>query len=42
LLDEYYDNDWVAFKARFMEFYPSEEEKPYYKVSDLLKLVQKD
>ncbi|KAF9505336.1 hypothetical protein BS47DRAFT_1400472 [Hydnum rufescens UP504] len=40
-LDEYYNDDWDAFKARFMEYYPSEEEKPYYKVSDLIKLVRK-
>jgi Protein of unknown function (DUF4100) len=41
LLDEYHGDDWQAFKTWFMEFYPSEEEKPYYKVSHPIKLVQK-
>jgi hypothetical protein len=38
-LDEYYGDDWMTFKSRLLGFYPSEEEKPYYKVSDLIKLV---
>ncbi|KAF9504628.1 hypothetical protein BS47DRAFT_1490134 [Hydnum rufescens UP504] len=41
-LDEYYGDNWESFKARLLEFYPSEEEKPYYKVDHLIKLVRKD
>jgi hypothetical protein len=41
-LDEYYNNNWDAFKACLLDYYPSEEEKPYYKLDHLLKLVQKD
>ncbi|KAF9507793.1 hypothetical protein BS47DRAFT_1366397 [Hydnum rufescens UP504] len=41
-LDEYYNDDWDAFKSRLLDYYPSEEEKPYYKVDHLLKLVRKD
>jgi hypothetical protein len=40
-LREYYEEDWDAFKSRLLEFYPSEEEKPYYKVDHLIKLVRK-
>jgi Protein of unknown function (DUF4100)/Zinc knuckle len=40
-LREYYEEDWDAFKSRLLEFYPSEEEKPYYKVDHLIKLVHK-
>ncbi|KAF9511881.1 hypothetical protein BS47DRAFT_1363522 [Hydnum rufescens UP504] len=41
-LDEYYSDDWEAFKACLLDYYPSEEEKPYYKLDHLLKLVRKD
>ncbi|KAF9521093.1 hypothetical protein BS47DRAFT_1386782, partial [Hydnum rufescens UP504] len=41
-LHEYYEEDWDNFKSRLLEFYPSEEEKPYYKVDHLIKLVRKD
>ncbi|KAF9516741.1 hypothetical protein BS47DRAFT_1390566 [Hydnum rufescens UP504] len=41
-LDEYYNDDWDAFKSRLLDYYPLEEEKPYYKVDHLLKLVRKD
>jgi hypothetical protein len=40
-LDEYYANDWMAFKSQLLEYYPSEEEKPYYKVDHLIKLAKK-
>ncbi|KAF9506328.1 hypothetical protein BS47DRAFT_1367439 [Hydnum rufescens UP504] len=30
-LHEYYEEDWDNFKSHLLEFYPSEEEKPYYK-----------
>src|ERR1700676_950942 len=41
-LDEYYKNNWDLFKSRLLQYYPSEEEKPYYKVDHLLKLVRKE
>jgi hypothetical protein len=41
LLRKYYEEDWDAFKSHLLEFYPSEEEKPYYKVDHLIKLVHK-
>jgi hypothetical protein len=41
-LDEYYHDDWEAFKTHLLDYYPSEEEKPYYKLDHLLKLVHKD
>ena len=41
-LDEYSGKDWVKLKNCLLDCYPSEEEKPYYKVDDLLKFVRKD
>ncbi|KAF9516169.1 hypothetical protein BS47DRAFT_1360470 [Hydnum rufescens UP504] len=41
-LDEYYNDDWDVFKSHLLDYYPSEEEKPYYKVDHLLKLICKD
>jgi hypothetical protein len=41
-LDEYGGKDWPKLKKSLLDCYPSEEEKPYYKVDDLLKFVRKD
>jgi hypothetical protein len=41
-LDKYYNEDWDAFKACLLDYYPSEEEKPYYKLDHLIKLVHKE
>ncbi|KAF9515771.1 hypothetical protein BS47DRAFT_1360738 [Hydnum rufescens UP504] len=41
-LDEYYNDDWEVFKSHLLDYYPSEEEKSYYKVDHLLKLICKD
>jgi hypothetical protein len=40
-LCEYNEEDWDASKSHLLEFYPSEEEKPNYKVDHLIKLVRK-
>jgi hypothetical protein len=41
-LPEYYGDNWASFKTQLLEFYPSEEEKPYYKVDHLIKFTRKD
>ncbi|KAF9502875.1 hypothetical protein BS47DRAFT_1369947 [Hydnum rufescens UP504] len=41
-LDEYYKDNWDLFKSRRLKFYPSEEERPYYRPGHLLKFVQKE
>ncbi|KAF9506606.1 hypothetical protein BS47DRAFT_1367234 [Hydnum rufescens UP504] len=41
-LDEYYKDNWDLFKSRLLEFYPLEEERPYYRPNHLLKFIQKE
>ena len=40
-LSEFETKDWDQFCKQLLECYPSKEEKPYYKVDHLIRLVKK-